>query len=98
MPDMSELPQMSQGHWHNPEFEKQGNKDNNSEVKLKPKRDMSKVKCFNCGKRGHIAMNCPQKELDNKDKTFVSDEDDEAGSYVTYQVFNSMHPGQQFHD
>jgi hypothetical protein len=43
-------------------------------------------------------MNCPQKELDNKDKTFVSDEDDEAGSYVTYQVFNSMHPGQQFHD
>jgi hypothetical protein len=68
---------------------------------------MSKVKCFNCGKKGHIAPNCPEneedeQEIDTKKKQFVTWEDKvvegdlETGSYVTYQVYNSVHPGQHF--
>jgi hypothetical protein len=33
----------------------------NSESKFK-KLNFSKVKCFHCHKRGHLATNCPQKK------------------------------------
>jgi 6-phosphogluconolactonase/glucosamine-6-phosphate isomerase/deaminase len=39
-----------------------------SEEKPKPKRDMSKVKCFNCGKKGHIAPNCPEKDQEDEEE------------------------------
>jgi hypothetical protein len=40
--------------------------DKSGEEKLKPKRDMSKVKCFNCGKKSHIAPNCPEKDQEDE--------------------------------
>jgi hypothetical protein len=65
------------------------NKDEDTTNKPKPQRDMSKVKCFNCGKLGHISPNCPEKaterEVEDEDgtekikaKAFVSWEDDWA--------------------
>jgi hypothetical protein len=35
---------------------------------------MSKVKCFNCGKKGHIAPNCPEKEKEQE----ISTKEDEG--------------------
>jgi hypothetical protein len=75
--------------------------------KPKPKQqDMSKVKCLRCGKKGHIAPNCPEKDEDEehevKKKQFVTwedeceDEEVEASSYVTYEVYESMHSSQKF--
>jgi hypothetical protein len=96
---------------------KQGkNKDEkDADTKAKPKQDMSKVKCFNCGKLGHIAPNCPDKEVeaeqsvkDNngiekiKAKAFVSwedgwqEEEQAAGTYVTYRVCNGVGSNHQF--
>jgi len=43
------------------------NYDKGLEEKPKPKRDMSKVKCFSCGKKGHIAPNCPENEEDEQE-------------------------------
>jgi hypothetical protein len=43
------------------------NDDKGLEEKPKPKRDMSKVKCFSCGKKGHIAPNCPENEEDEQE-------------------------------
>jgi hypothetical protein len=75
--------------------------------KPKPKQhDMSKVKCFKCGKKGHIAPNCPEKDQEEeqevKKKQFVTwedeceDEEVEASSYVTYEVYKSVHSSQKF--
>jgi hypothetical protein len=64
---------------------------------------MSKVKCFNCGKLGHITPTCPEKEKEQganahdseiKAKVFASWEDgwedEEVGTYVTYHVCNRI--------
>jgi len=66
-----------------------------------PSISQSKVKCFRCGKKGHIAPNCPEKDEDDeqevKKKQFVTWEDEcedkevEASSYVTYEVYESVH-------
>ncbi len=90
------------------------NKDEDTTNKPKPQRDMSKVKCFNCGKLGHILPNRSEKaterEVEDEDETekikakaFVSWEDDwaeeeaavedaenQAGTYITYQVCNGV--------
>jgi hypothetical protein len=58
---------------------------------------MSKVKCFNCGKKGHIAPNCPENEdneqevveKDNKKKQFVMGEDKVAESDMEGNVLAS---------
>jgi hypothetical protein len=34
----------------------------NETTKSKPKHDLSKVKCINCGQRGHITPNCPEND------------------------------------
>ncbi len=85
-------------------------KEKDAEATSKPKRDLSKIKCFNCGKLGHIAPNCPEKEEktnndeggeQEKAKAFASWEDDwqddAAGTYVTYQVCNTR-SSQDFQD
>jgi 6-phosphogluconolactonase/glucosamine-6-phosphate isomerase/deaminase len=94
---------------------KRENKDKNEKGKSedsKPKRDMSEVKCFTCGEKGHIAPNFPDKEKEQetsakedegKAKTFVSWEDDwedqdEVGTYVTYQVCNEISRHHEFGD
>ena len=46
-----------------------------------PKRDMSKVKCFNCGKMGHLAMSCPDAKK--------TDDDEEANVGVPPELVGS---------
>jgi hypothetical protein len=68
---------------------KQGkNKDEkDADLKAKPKRDMSKVKCFNCGKFGHISPNFPEKEAE-AEQTAADDHDVEkskARAFVSWE-------------
>jgi hypothetical protein len=77
-------------------------------TKPKPKHDLSKVKCFNSGQRGHIAPNYPEidqteQETETKGKQFVTWEDCqfeetdcESGMYMTYEVYESVHMSPKF--
>jgi hypothetical protein len=83
-----------------------------SEAMEKPKHDMSKVKCFYSNEFGHIAPNCPKKLLENQNaskndddlKAFASwddeevEEEEQAGTYLTYQVCHGVESGQKFQD
>ena len=37
-----------------------------AQMKGKPKKDLSKVKCFNCGEMGHFSSRCPMKKGDDE--------------------------------
>jgi hypothetical protein len=80
----------------------------NENTKPKPKHDLSKVKCFNCGQRGHTAPNCPkneQKELETEinGRQFTTwgdcqfeETDSKSGMYTTYEVYESVHTTPKF--
>ena len=59
-------------------------KNNDPESTLKPKRDLRKVKCFNCRKLGHIAPNCPEQE---EEQSIKEDEDEKirAKAFVSWE-------------
>jgi 6-phosphogluconolactonase/glucosamine-6-phosphate isomerase/deaminase len=98
MPDIVKTPGKRRG--HNAKTEKES-EDKDSEEKPKPKCDKSKVKCFNCGNKGHIAPNCPEKDQEEEEqetkKKIVTWEDEqydedaaEMGMCVTYEVYESV--------
>jgi hypothetical protein len=108
MPDLVKVP--GKGCGQSAKAEKEID-DKSSKEKPKPKCDMSKVKCFNYGKKGHIAPNCPerdqeddQEEQQSKKKQFVTWEDKqyddeevaEIGTYVTYEVYESVRLSPKF--
>jgi hypothetical protein len=71
-PDMTKTPDKGCGHAAKPKNE---SKNKDSKEKPKPKHNISKDKCFNCGRKGHIAPNCPEKdkeEVEEKKKQFIT--------------------------
>ncbi len=98
MPNIAKTPDKEGG--QNMKTDKE-NEDKGGEEKLKPKHDMSKVKCFNCGKNGHIAPNFPEKDQEEEPeirrKQFVTWEDEQGDEgevkvslFVTYEVYESV--------
>jgi hypothetical protein len=66
------------------------------------KRDMSKIKCFNCNEYGHISPNCPKKGTEDRGKeaeAFASWDDDEEQAWVLLSLTKSameLSPGRSF--
>ena len=61
----------------------------------KKKRDLSKIKCFQCGELGHFASNCPQK---NKDKEAYTSKDLVADDGSEYDMAMSAHQPRSWGD
>ena len=51
--------------------------------KGKGKRDMSKIKCYNCGEMGHFARNCP-KPCENANTAQESEQNRNFGKLMDY--------------
>jgi hypothetical protein len=97
MPDITQTPGKGRGHRGGIKSDKK-TENKLQDEKPKTKHDMLKVKCFNCGKKVHIAPNCPENEdneqelveKDNKKKQFVMWEDEvaegdmEVGSFLCH--------------
>ena len=77
---------------------KKGQEQKNAEVQKvgfaqsKQQKDWSKVKCYNCGEKGHIAPNCPKKkETANVQHSSASDhQDDQEEKYTENEVNHSQ--------
>jgi hypothetical protein len=65
MPDITQTPGKGRGRRGGLKVEKR-TEDEVLDEKPKPKHDMSKVKCFNCGKKGHIAPDFPGKDQEER--------------------------------
>ena len=66
-------------------FKKKGNKRND-----KPKKDLSKVKCFKCEKFGHYRSNCPENSKQQVNYTNITKEDNyDPKNHVLYLTLSN---------